>query len=158
MVPILVLLIDKVFLQTDWEESSSTHYVATGMEPRFEPRGAKAWTKKNFMWHGLSKKKIMVDKKLHFIIYIFKSRRIQYEPKKLKVTIWYFNIFRRRRKKEEEDFRSPDFGLLELICWFYHVDQLTNMIISYFWMQLKITLMKFFKTLFEDFKKLGFQY
>ena len=30
--------------------------------------------------------------------------------KKLKITIWYSNIFEERRIKKEEDFGSPDFG------------------------------------------------
>ena len=38
-----------------------------GTEQWFDPKRGQRMNQKNFMWHGLLKKKIKVDKKLHFI-------------------------------------------------------------------------------------------
>ena len=66
----------------------------TGTESGFEHKGGQSMNQKNFKWHGLlKKKKIMVDKTIALYYHKYLSQEGNNMNQKLKVTIWYSNIF-----------------------------------------------------------------
>ena len=69
--------------------------LSSGTESGFEHRG-QSMNQKNFKWHGLlkKKKKIMVNKRIALYYHEYLSQKgNNMNKKKLKVTIWYSNIF-----------------------------------------------------------------
>ena len=130
-----------------------------GTELGFEPGGAKAWTKKissDMVYLKKKKKKIMVDKTIAFYYHKYLSQEgnnMNKKSWKLQYDILTFSKKKNKKRRGLRIFRFWVIGIKMLILSRWPTHQYDKPILLD---ATKNHTNEIFKTLFEDFEKLGY--
>ena len=127
-----------------------------GTEPRFELEGGQSMNQKNFKWHGLLKKKIMVDK----TIALYYHKYLSQEGNNMNQKSWKLQYdiltFLKKKNKKRRGLQISRFWVIGinmwiLSCWPTHQYDKPTLLDA-----TENHTNEVFKTLFKDFKKLGY--
>ena len=150
--------IGQLWWDLNWAFMLDQGLYGLGTKPRFEPSGGESMNQKNFKWDGLlkkKKKKIMVDK----IIALYYHKYLSQEGNNMNKKSWklqydiqtFSEKNKKRRGLQISKFWIIRINILILSHWPTHqYDKLILLDAT------KNHTNEVFKTLFEDFKKLGY--
>ena len=139
-----------------WEYIYIYIYIYTGTESGFEPEGGQSMNQKNFKWHDLLKKKIMVAKTIAFYYHIYLSQKgnnMNQKSWKLRYDILTFSKKKNKKRRGLQISRFWVIGIKMLILSRWPTHQYNKSILLD---ATKNHTNEVFKTLLDDFKKLGY--